>query len=376
MLLLDLSAAFDTIDHEILLSRLEHSFGIQNSALDWFRSYLSDRKQVIIVNGLRSSETPLDFGVPQGSVLGPVLFILYTTPLTQLIDSHSVRHEIYADDTQLNHSDSLSNYDNLIHSLQDCVTDVKHWMSQDMLKLNDDKTEALQFSPPSVDPSTLPSSVLLGNNAISFSDQVRDLGFLFDRDLTMHQHIIKTCQAAYIELKRISSIRHNLTLDATKTLVSSCILSSLDYCNSLLANCPQKTLKPLQQVQNAAAKLVYKARRTQHCTPLLTELHWLPVAQRIKYKVSCLCFQVLTGTAPSYISQLLSVYVPSRSLRSSTDDRLFHVPRYSREAHGGRAFTSSAVKIWNSLPQNIRHTPSLPTFKRNLKTFLFQQAFF
>ena len=201
-----------------------------------------------------------------------------------------------------------------------------------MLKLNDDKTEALQFSPPSVDPSTLPSSVLLGNDAISFSDQVRDLGFLFDRDLTMHQHIIKTCQAAYIELKRISSIRHNLTLDATKTLVSSCILSRLDYCNSLLANCPQKTLKPLQQVQNAAAKLIYKARRTQHCTPLLTELHWLPVAQRIKYKVSCLCFQVLTGTAPSYISQLLTVYVPSRSLRSSTDDRLFRVPRYSREA--------------------------------------------
>ena len=143
MLLLDLSAAFDTIDHEILLSRLEHSFGIQNSALDWLHSYLSDRKQLVIVNGLRSSETPLDFGVPQGSVLGPVLFILYTTPLTQLIDSHSVRHEIYADDTQLNHSDSLSNYDNLIHSLQDCVTDVKHWMSQNMLKLNDDKTEAL-----------------------------------------------------------------------------------------------------------------------------------------------------------------------------------------------------------------------------------------
>ena len=100
------------------------------------------------------------------------------------------------------------------------------------------------------------------------------------------------------------------------------------------------------------------------------------VAQRIKYKVSCLCFQVLTGTAPSYISQLLTVYVPSRSLRSSTDDRLFRVPRYSREAHGGRAFTSSAVKIWNSLPQNVRHSPSLPTFKRNLKTFLFQQAFF
>eukprot|EP00745_Piridium_sociabile_P012062 TRINITY_DN18726_c0_g1_i1.p1 TRINITY_DN18726_c0_g1~~TRINITY_DN18726_c0_g1_i1.p1 ORF type:complete len:1158 (-),score=142.61 TRINITY_DN18726_c0_g1_i1:196-3669(-) len=375
LLLLDLSAAFDTIDHEILFSRLEHDFGIKNTALNWFRSYLSERKQTVLVNGQKSSESPLDFGVPQGSVLGPVLFILYTTPLTHLIDSHSVHHEIYADDTQLNHCSSPSNYNCLVQSLQDCVSEVKLWMSDNRLKLNDDKTEAIRFSPTSASSCSLPSTIALGNTTISFSDCVRDLGFFFDQDLSMNQQVIKTCQAAYIELRRISSIRQYLTTEATKTLVSACILSRLDYCNSLLAGYPQKLLRPLQQVQNSAAKLIFKARKSQHCTPLLRELHWLPIEQRIKYKTSCLCFHIISGTAPQYLSDLVNIYVPSRSLRSSSDDRIFRVPKFNREKHGGRAFSSSAIQTWNSLPFSVRHSPSLSSFKTNLKTHLFKQSY-
>ena len=376
LLLLDLSAAFDTIDHDILLSRLNTTFGITNTALNWFRSYLSDRKQVVLVDGHRSSESTLNFGVPQGSVLGPVLFILYTTPLTHLIDTYSIRHEMYADDTQLVHSDTPPNYNHLIQSLQDSVTEVKNWMAENKLKLNDDKTEALRILPPSVDATSLPSTVDLGNTSVSFSDHVRDLGFFFDKEISMQHHIRKTCQVAYSELRRISSIRHYLTLDATKTLVSSSILSRLDYCNSLLIGCPQTLLRPLQQVQNSAAKLIYKAKRSTHCTPLLQELHWLPIEQRTKYKAACLCYHVITGTAPRYISDIFEIYTPSRYLRSSADDRIFRVPKYNRKKHGGRAFSSSAVQIWNSLPHHVRHSPSLPSFKSKLKTFLFQQHFF
>ena len=377
LLLLDLSAAFDTIDHNILLSRLNTTFGITNTALNWFRSYLEDRKQIVLVNGNRSSESTLSFGVPQGSVLGPVLFILYTTPLTHLIDAYSIRHEMYADDTQLVHSDTPSNYDHIIQTLQDSVTEVKSWMAANKLKLNDDKTEALRILPPSVDASSLPSNVDLGNTSISFSDHVRDLGFFIDKEVSMQHHISKTCQSAYFELRRISSIRNYLTFEATKTLVTSCIhvLSRLDYCNSLLIGCPQTLLRPLQQVQNSAAKLIYKSRRSTHCTPLLKELHWLPIVQRIKYKAACLCYHVITGTAPQYLSDIFQIYAPSRSLRSSADNRIFCIPKYKREKHGGRAFSSSAVHIWNSLPHHVRHSPSLHSFKSNLKTFLFQQHF-
>ncbi len=191
----------------------------------------------------------------------------------------------------------------------------------------------------------------------------------------MKQHVMKTCQIAYMELRRISSIRHYLTLEATKTLVSACILSRLDYCNALLAGSPQTLLKLLQQVQNSAAKLIYKERKTAHCTPLFKQLHWLPIEQRIKYKSACLCYHVIIGSAPQYLSELLHLYVPSRSLRSSADTRVFRIPRYNKQGHGGRSFAVSAVQTWNSLPFSVRHSSSLSSFKINLKTFLFQQAF-
>jgi hypothetical protein len=290
LLLLDLSAAFDTLDHQILLSSLEHSFGIQGSALRWFSSYLSERSQFVLVQDNPSSTTPLQFGVPQGSVLGPVLFVLYTTQLSSVIARHSVSHEMFADDTQLHNSSLPDDVQSLVSSLQDCFLDVREWMLEHMLKLNEEKTEAVLFSSTFLSSRhTYPSSITLGSASITFSDTVRDLGFYLDSELTMRNHIKKTCQVAYAEIRRISSIRHFLSEDATKTLVSSCILSRLDYCNALLAGCPSSVIQPLQTVQNAAARLIFKSKKHQSCTPLLRSLHWLPVEQRIKYKLCTLC---------------------------------------------------------------------------------------
>ncbi|KAK7094312.1 hypothetical protein V1264_007952 [Littorina saxatilis] len=134
----------------------------------------------------------------------------------------------------------------------------------------------------------------------------------------MKQHVITVCQAGYYKLKRIASIRHFLTEETTTVLVTSCILSRTDYCNSLLSGVPVSMIQPLQTLQNFAARLVCKAGRTQHCTPLLFSLHWLPVAQRIKYKICCLCFKVIINSTPLYLSQLLQVYSPSLPLPTPT----------------------------------------------------------
>ena len=177
-------------------------------------------------------------------------------------------------------------------------------------------------------------------------------------------------------MRRISSICQYLTTEATKTLVSSYILSKLDYCNSLLAGCSDKDIKPLQQVQNSAARLIFKTRKSQHITPLLRKLHWLPVKQRINYKICCLCYQVVSKTAPSYLSDLLPIYVPARPLRSSDDDRTFIRPEcFNRKKHGGRCFSYFARNIWNSLPFSVRHSQTITSFKTNLKTYLFKLAF-
>ena len=145
LLLLDLSAAFDTIDHDILLSRLDSSFGIRSTALSWFHSYLSERRQFVTVQDHKSPTTSLDFRVPQGSVLGPVLLIIYTTPLSHLIEKHSVNHEMFADDTQLCKSAPPTDYDSLVLSLQKCTADVKDWMLENKLKLNDGKQRPSVF---------------------------------------------------------------------------------------------------------------------------------------------------------------------------------------------------------------------------------------
>ena len=374
LLLLDLSAAFDTIDHEILLHRLQHTFGIQGTSLNWFQSYLSERKQFVSANDYRSLETSLLFGVPQGSVLGPVLFIMYTTPLSDVIGEHSVSHEMFADDTQLLNSSPPDDCSELLFTLQSCTSDVDTWMSTNKLKLNCDKTEAILFSKHHHSTS-LPTSITLGHSTIDFSDTVRDLGVYLDSDLSMKQQITKLCQAAYIELKRISSIRPFLTEEATKTLVSSYVLSRLDYCNSVLLGCPQSVIQPLQRVQNSAARIIFRSPRNQPCTPLLKTLHWLPVECRIKFKCCCLCFKILTGSAPSYLSDLVHIYVPSRTLRSSADTRIFRLPTYNRKQHGQRAFSYSAVKTFNALPYSVRHCQTLTTFKTNLKTHLFKEYF-
>ena len=346
--------------------RLETVFGICSTALQWFRSYLLDRNQCAVVNNSASSSLVI-FGVPQGSVLGPVLFVLYTTPLSDIIANHSVNHQLFADDTQLQKSTPPNDVQSLTHDLQSCTDGIKAWMCNNQLKLNEVKTEAILFSTPSLSSChCLLSSVMVGTREILFSDKVRNLGFILDSNLTMKQHVIKTCQTAYYELKRISSIRRYLTEDAAKQLVTFCVLLRLDYRNSLLMGTPNSVIQPTQKVQNTAARLILRAPCHQNCTPLLQQLHWLPVSERTKHKTTCMCYNAITGSAPSYLSELLHLYSPSRSLCSSSDTRMPKNQRFNRKTHGFRTFSHFGPHIWNNLPQDIRH--SLPS-KVNSKHF-------
>ena len=300
------------------------------------------------------------------------------TPLSDIVANHSVNHQLFADDTQLQKSAPLNEVTNLTKELNACTDNIKTWMTENQLKLNDDKTEALLFPfSSSLKPSTvpLPDSITLGSHNIPFSDSARNLGFILDSKLSMKKHIIKICQTAYFELKRISSIRRFLTEDATKTIVTSYILSRLDYCNCLLMGTPNSVIQPLQKIQNFAARLVLLAPRHHHATPLLEKLHWLPISERIKYKVACMCFSTINGSGPAYLSELLHVYTPSRTLRSSSDTRMLEIQQYKRKTHGFRTFSCFGPHIWNSLPQDLRHCSTLSSFKAKLKTFLFSLYF-
>ena len=370
--LLDLSAAFDTIDHSILLNRLQNCFGISDSVLSWFTSYLSNRSQSVLIDGFQSPPIELTCGVPQGSVLGPVLFTLYTSPLSNIINSHRLNHHFYADDSQLHDSDTPDNVQTLLRHTSDCYDEIKNWMTNNKLKLNDDKTESILIStrqklsqiPPSL-------SLSLDTATISTSHSTKNLGVILDSTLSMQDFVSSTAKSCYFHLRRISQIRKHLSTEATTKLVISLVISRLDYCNALLSGLPDSTIQTLQRVQNNAARLILKKRKSDHISPLLSSLHWLPISKRIEYKLCLLCFKCLNNLAPVYLSDLLHVYTPSRSLRSSSDPLCLRIPRTKLFTYGPRSFSVAAPLSWNKLPLSLRQKPTLSSFKSALKTHLF-----
>ena len=371
---LDLSAAFGTIDHSILLQRLPAVFGIQSIALRWIESYLSGRTQAVMVGGVLSQPVPLLFGVPQGSVLGPLLFSLYTQPLSLILPKNNFDYHKYADDTELQKAAQPSDFSSLCQDTTVCVADVKSWMDSNKLKLNEDKTELLAIADRLRLSQIETTPLTFGSSKVPFTSSAKYLGVYLDQNLSMEAQISSLCRTCFLHLRKISSIRQFLSTESTSQLVSSMILSRLDYCNSTLSGLPSTSLNRLQKVQNQAARLVLRKRKTDRATPLLRELHWLPVASRIQYKICTLAFRHFEGTLPVYLSSKLVSYSPSRSLRSSSE-KLLKVPRYNLKSSGFRSFRSQAPHFWNSLPSSLRNSPSLPTFKKNLKTHLFKLHF-
>ena len=212
------------------------------------------------------------------------------------------------------------------------------------------------------------------NLSIPFAPSAKNLGVTLDCNLSMSSFISQTVRSCNFHLRRIASIRKYLSSDTTAKLVSCFILSRLDYCNSLLAGLPSSSLKPLQRVQNNAARLVLRLKKSDHITPAFQTLHWLPIEQRIEYKICCLCFKVLHDSAPVYISELLHLYRPPRSLRSSSDSSIFTVPRFNLSTFGARAFCHIAPVTWNQLPKSLRYHDTLSSFKAGLKTLLFRKS--
>jgi len=246
--LLDLSAAFDTIDQDILLAMLEHSFGFHGTVLDWFTSYLTDRTQFVCIDNVMSASSPLTFGVPQGSVLGPVLFSLYTQPLSDVIQSHQCSFHKFADDTEISMHAKPENFFSTQDSVQSCISDVLSCMNSNKLKLNPEKTEAM-FSGSRHRLRQTPSSTMSVNGtSISYLPSVKYLGATLDCSLTMERHISSVCRSTFLALRWISSIRPFLSSKSTATLVHATVTSRLNYCNSSLSGIPSQQLSRLQRV--------------------------------------------------------------------------------------------------------------------------------
>ncbi len=261
LIMLDLSAAFDTVDHKILLSRLSSRFGIRGKALSWMESYLTDRLQRVNVDGVKSTERKLACGVLQGSVLGPPLFSSYTVPVGDVVRKHCLTHHVYVDykDIYIAFKPKPDDVNRAVQITENCLTDLRTWFAQNFLQLNDDKTIFMiivsKFN-------LLPEIpyIQVGEVEIIRSATATNLGVTFDEHMTSEQHVRIMTVQAFDQIRELGSIMKVLDMESTKILVHSFISFCLDYCNALLFGHPHYLLQRLQYVQNAAVRLVTQIR--------------------------------------------------------------------------------------------------------------------
>ena len=232
--LLDLSAAFDSVDHHTLLWRLRKSYGLRCVCFDWFKSYLSGRTQYVRSTSTSSEPSEVQYGVPQGSVLGPILFLLYTADLLQLVRSHHLTPHAYADDLQIYSECKPADVVCLQDSMSACVDDVACWMAANRLQLNHAKSEVLWCSSTRRQHQIPSRAVRIGSTAVQPVSAVRDLGIMLDAEVTMSTHVSAVVRASFAALRRIRSVRRSIPRRALLTLIQALVVSKVDYCNSVL----------------------------------------------------------------------------------------------------------------------------------------------
>ena len=363
VLLIDLSSAFDTVQHSILLKILKSMY-IDGTALNWFQSFLCGRSQAVVIDDVFSEWLTVTCGVPQGSVLGPILFNIYCRHIDTVFEQCGFVSSSYADDNSGIKSFALFNQlDTLYNDVPNCLEKLKHYMIQSHLKLNDNKTEILVFgSSKFKDQVLLHGTFLKSGECIRFCDKAKYLGVLFDTMLTFEDQIQKVTSMSYTSMRNISSIKSCLSKSNLETFVHAFISSHLDYCNIIYIGLPRKLLSKLQKLQNAAIRLIFKVRARHPVSSLYFKLHWLNIDQRITFKALLFVYKCVNGLAPNVLKALVKI----RNSESLTLQTTY----FPKTKFGRRAFVYYAPKYWNAIPVNIRCIRDINIFKTSLKSYL------
>ena len=357
LVMLDLSAAFDTVNHNILLTHLNEELGICGLALEWFKpTWLKEVSE--------SSSTDLSQSALVWSVMSHKGHVWAPCFSSSIHSSYSgclrikFHKRIAMRMTQIYLSfKTISNISqkDAVHAMECCIEKIRRWLIHDRLLLNDDKTEFIIIGTRQQLKKLQAMNIKVGGSVIKRSSQVKSLGSWFDPNLNIRHHIANVRKAGFFYLHNIRHIKKYLSRDSLLALTSR-----LDYCDALLYGLPKEQIFKLQRVQNAAARLIMDIGKYSHITPALYELHWLPVLARVHFKILLLAFKAIHGLAPEYISNLLVIKPKSSYNFRSNSGILLEPPRGKMLATlGERAFQAAAPHLWNELPLQLRTIGSI-----------------
>ena len=365
MVMIDLQKAFDCVDHGLLLRKLS-ALGI--SSTDWFRSYLGDRLQCTQVSGIDSNFSEVTCGVPQGSILGPTLFLCY---INDMADALNCRLSLYADDSALVHSgadpDEIANF--LSNELSIC----QKWLIDNRLSLHLGKTECVLFGSKRRIRPEVTFDVKLENTSVNRVTSVKYLGIHLDQFFDFSVHVEGLLKKARGKLQFLYRYSDYLKQPARRLLCQALIFSSLEYCSSSWYNSLSASLREsLNVIQRKCARFTLSLSHRGHVGPKeLTGLSWLPFPLRVKYFNLVHTFKVKAGLSPSYLSENFTNVSSVHSYNLRQSGLNFSLAKCSSPIG---TFSREAISGWNSLPSDLKSIRSLPLFKTRLKTFLLHSS--